>query len=80
MSATTEARHARAEGLDGLPPAEILSVLLDGQLGAVESVRKALPALERAARLAADKIAAGGRIVYCGAGSSGLPLILGQEK
>lgn len=72
MAATTEARHARAEGLDGLPPAEILSVLLDGQLGAVESVRKALPDIERAARLVAEKLAAGGRLIYCGAGSSGL--------
>lgn len=72
MAATTEARHARAEGLDGLPPAEILSVLLDGQLGAVESVRTAIPDIERAARLAADKLGAGGRLIYCGAGSSGL--------
>jgi N-acetylmuramic acid 6-phosphate etherase len=72
MAATTEARHARAEGLDSLPPAEILSVLLDGQLGAVESVRQALPDIERAARLAAGKLAAGGRLIYCGAGSSGL--------
>lgn len=72
MAATTEARHARAEGLDGLPPAEILSVLLDGQLGAVESVRKALPDVEKAARLAAGKLSGGGRLVYCGAGSSGL--------
>ncbi len=43
MAASTEARHEKAEGLDGLPPAEILSVLLDGQLGAVESVRKPFP-------------------------------------
>ena len=72
MAATTEARHERAEGLDGLPPSEILSVLLDGQLGAVESVRKALPEIERAARLIADKLTSGGRLIYCGAGSSGL--------
>ena len=72
MAATTEARHERAEGLDGLPPSEILSVLLDGQLGAVESVRKALPEIERAARVIADKLASGGRLIYCGAGSSGL--------
>ncbi|MGV3550563.1 N-acetylmuramic acid 6-phosphate etherase [Rhizobium sp.] len=72
MAATTEARHARAEGLDSLPPAEILSVLLDGQLGAVESVREALPDIERAAKLAAEKLSIGGRLIYCGAGSSGL--------
>ncbi|MBX9456531.1 MAG: N-acetylmuramic acid 6-phosphate etherase [Rhizobium sp.] len=72
MAATTEARHERAQGLDGLPPAEILSVLLDGQLGAVESVRMAIPDIERAAKLIAGKISAGGRLIYCGAGSSGL--------
>jgi N-acetylmuramic acid 6-phosphate etherase len=72
MAATTEARHERAEGLDGLPPAAILSVLLDGQLGAVESVRNALPDIERAARLIADRLTSGGRLIYCGAGSSGL--------
>jgi len=72
MAATTEARHERAEGLDGLAPAEILSVLLDGQLGAVESVRKALPAIEQAAHLIADRLTSGGRLIYCGAGSSGL--------
>ncbi|UVC09771.1 N-acetylmuramic acid 6-phosphate etherase [Rhizobium sp. TH2] len=72
MAATTEARHRQAEGLDGLPPSEILSVLLDGQLSAVESVRNALPSIENAARLAASKIASGGRLIYAGAGSSGL--------
>jgi N-acetylmuramic acid 6-phosphate etherase len=72
MAATTEARHRQAEGLDGLPPSEILSVLLDGQLSAVESVRGALPSIENAARLAASKIASGGRLIYAGAGSSGL--------
>ncbi|MDB5550050.1 MAG: N-acetylmuramic acid 6-phosphate etherase [Rhizobium sp.] len=72
MAATTEARHRQAEGLDGLPPSEILSVLLDGQLAAVESVRGALPSIENAARLAASKIGSGGRLIYAGAGSSGL--------
>ena len=72
MAATTEARHRQAEGLDGLPPSEILSVLLDGQLSAVESVRGALLSIENAARLAASQIASGGRLIYAGAGSSGL--------
>jgi N-acetylmuramic acid 6-phosphate etherase len=35
-------------------------------------VRAALPAIESAARLAASKIASGGRLIYAGAGSSGL--------
>ena len=72
MAATTEARHDKAEGLDGLPAPEILRVLLDGQLAAVDSIRAALPAIADAARLAADRLRAGGRLVYCGAGSFGL--------
>jgi N-acetylmuramic acid 6-phosphate etherase len=72
MAATTEARHSRAEGLDSLPPAEILTVLLDAQLGAVEAIRQAIPDIERAARTAAEKLTSGGRLIYCGAGSSGL--------
>lgn len=72
MAASTEARHERAEGLDGLPPSEILTFLLDGQLRAVESVRPALADIELAARLIAGQLRAGGRLVYCGAGSSGL--------
>lgn len=72
MPATTEARHAKSTGLDGRPAAEILSVLLDGQLSAVEAVRFALGDIERAARVAADRISGGGRLVYVGAGSSGL--------
>lgn len=72
MPGTTEARHSKAEGLDGLPPSEVLSVLLDSQLAAVQSVQHALPAIEKAARLIAEKISAGGRLIYCGAGSSGL--------
>lgn len=72
MAAITEARHERAMGLDGLPPSEILSVLLDGQRQSVESVHGALQDIELAARFIADRLSSGGRLVYCGAGSSGL--------
>jgi N-acetylmuramic acid 6-phosphate etherase len=72
MARATEARHEKAEGLDGLPPSEILSVLLDGQIRAVASLRPALPDIALAARLISGQIRAGGRLVYCGAGSSGL--------
>ena len=68
----TEARHPRARGMQDRPPAELLGDLLDAQIAAAGTVRAALPALETAAALAADTLRAGGRLGYCGAGSSGL--------
>jgi N-acetylmuramic acid 6-phosphate etherase len=68
----TEARHDRAEGLDSLAPAEILSILGESQLAAAGVVTRALPEIEEAARLMADTVRHGGRLIYAGAGSSGL--------
>jgi N-acetylmuramic acid 6-phosphate etherase len=68
----TEARHQLGLGLQALPPAEVLARLLDGQRAAAAAVAPAIPALEAAARVAADVLAAGGRLAYAGAGSSGL--------
>ena len=72
MPGATEARHGYAEGLDGLPSEAILSVIQDTQLKAAEAVRAAIPAISRAAELAAEKLKNGGRLIYVGAGSSGL--------
>lgn len=68
----TETLHPKSHGLDTLPGAEVLSVLLEAQVGAVEAVRASLPALERAAELMAECLGKGGRICYAGAGSSAL--------
>ncbi|WP_284163339.1 N-acetylmuramic acid 6-phosphate etherase [Frigidibacter sp. SD6-1] len=68
----TEHLHADAAGLDARPAAEILALLLSGQTAAVASVGAALPDIARGARLMADAIAGGGRLVYAGAGSSAL--------
>lgn len=68
----TEGRHDRARGLDALRPAEALAVLADGQKAAAAVVDGALDAIAAAARLAADTLLSGGRLVYAGAGSSGL--------
>ncbi len=68
----TEARHAAAEGLQDLPDREVLARLLAGQQAAAAAVEAALPALEAAAALATRTLAAGGRLGYAGAGSSGL--------
>lgn len=69
---STEALHPLAQGLHLAPAAQVLSRALDAQLGALAAVRPALPALERAADLAAEALRSGGKLAYAGAGSSGL--------
>ncbi len=72
MPGATEARHEHAKGLDGLPSEAILSVIQEAQLRAAEAVRAAIPSISRAGELAAEKLKLGGRLIYVGAGSSGL--------
>ena len=68
----TEGRHEQASGLDELQPVDVLRVLADSQKAAAAVVDAALVDIAAAARLAADALLAGGRLVYVGAGSSGL--------
>lgn len=69
---STEQRHVAGDGLQDLAPEAALAVLLDAQVAAAKTVRPALPALARAARAAADALIGGHRLIYAGAGSSGL--------
>lgn len=68
----TEALHFAAKGLDEKPAREILSVLIGSQIEAAKCVELAIPEIEKAARLAADALGSEGRLIYAGAGSSGL--------
>ncbi len=68
----TEARHGRAEGLDSLDPVAVLRLLGEGQAEAARVVLGSLDEMAEAARLMAGSIRDGGRLVYAGAGSSGL--------
>jgi N-acetylmuramic acid 6-phosphate etherase len=72
MPGATEARHIDAEGLDRLAPEQALDVILSAQIRAAESVREAILAISAGASLAADRLNQGGRLIYVGAGSSGL--------
>lgn len=58
------------------PTAHFAALLLASQKRAVEAVANAAPAIERAAQALAERLAAGGRLVYIGAGSSGLIALL----
>lgn len=68
----TEGRHDGARGLDERRPVDALKVLADGQKAAAAVVDAVLGDIAAAARLAADALSSGGRLVYAGAGSSGL--------
>jgi N-acetylmuramic acid 6-phosphate etherase len=68
----TEGRHEQAAGLDERQPVDVLHVLADAQKAAAGVVDAALADIAAASRLAADALVSGGRLVYVGAGSSGL--------
>lgn len=71
MSAT-ETISPLYTGLDHRGDEEILDAFLEGQDRAIAAVRAARPALVAAARRIVARLADGGRIVYVGAGSSGM--------
>lgn len=68
----TEALHPLAEGLHLAPAAQVLARALSAQQAALAAVGPALPAVERAADLAATALRGQGKLAYAGAGSSGL--------
>ncbi len=65
---TPDSRHA---DLDLYPTDELVAVLVDDQINAVNAVRAASAAIARAVTAAVPRIAAGGRLIYVGAGTSG---------
>ncbi|ACP27254.1 predicted sugar isomerase [Sinorhizobium fredii NGR234] len=71
-AAKTEERHDKAKGLDVMHPALALRLLASGQQAAAKSVDAAIEAISSAAAIAADVLSRGGKLVYAGAGSSGL--------
>ncbi len=68
----TEAKNGKADRLDVLAPAAVLELLATGQQEAAKAVDKASGSIARAAEMVADTLRAGKKLVYAGAGSSGL--------
>jgi N-acetylmuramic acid 6-phosphate etherase len=68
---STEAVHPRAGKLDTLAPEAIAALMLTEEAKAISAARSQAEEIGRAARLVANKLAAGGRLVYVGAGTSG---------
>src|SRR5260370_473949 len=67
----TEALNPRARHLDTMAPEEIARLMLSEELKAVRAAGTPAHQIGKAARLVARRLAAGGRLVYAGAGTSG---------
>jgi N-acetylmuramic acid 6-phosphate etherase len=67
----TEAVHPKAAKLDTLAPEAIAALMLSEEAKAVRAAQARGDEIGAAARLVADRLAAGGRLVYVGAGTSG---------
>ncbi|MES1205669.1 MAG: hypothetical protein ABUS79_06995, partial [Pseudomonadota bacterium] len=67
----TEARHPLTGDLDSWRPEDIVKLMLDEEITGVRAARARAAQIGRAAQLCADRLAAGGRLVYVGAGTSG---------
>jgi N-acetylmuramic acid 6-phosphate etherase len=67
----TERPSPRYSTIDLWSSAEILDAMLEGQFAAVSAVYAARPALCAAASAIEERLRAGGRLVYAGAGTSG---------
>ncbi len=72
----TERQSGRAAGLDLWPTDEVVDALLDGQLAATAAVHATSGAVTAAVDAMAGRLAAGGRLAYAGAGTSGRLAVL----
>lgn len=67
----TEARSPALADLDQRPTVEVVEAVVDGHDEVVAAVRRAAPAIARLADAVAERLRAGGRLIYVGAGSAG---------
>lgn len=67
----TERPSPRYANIDRWEPRDVLDAMIEGQFAAVAAVRAARPQLLRAALAMEERLRAGGRLGYAGAGTSG---------
>lgn len=73
---STEAISPRYADLDLWPTRDAVAAMLEGQLAAAAAVQAAADAIAQAAEAAATRLSANGRLIYCGAGTSGRLAVL----
>ena len=67
----TEQRNPNSMGIDQQPTLQILEIMNTEDATVAGVVRQTLPAVAQAVELIADRLRAGGRLIYIGAGTSG---------
>jgi N-acetylmuramic acid 6-phosphate etherase len=67
---TTEQRLPDLQGFETWSSERILQTLLAGQRRAIDAVEDAIPSIAEASKIVASSLAAGGRLIYAGAGTS----------
>ena len=67
---TTEQAVDASRGIDTWESVEILNALVTGQERAIAAVRSAIPQIASAATMLAQRLSAGGKLAYAGAGTS----------
>jgi N-acetylmuramic acid 6-phosphate etherase len=70
-AAPGDPEHPRAAMLDTYPADEVVRLLIDEEGAAIKAAKAAAPAIAQASRLLAERLAAGGRLVFVGAGTAG---------
>ena len=68
---TTEARNPASEKIDTLSPLEIVRLMNAEDARVAEAVGREAEPIARAIEVIADRLRAGGRLIYIGAGTSG---------
>ncbi len=71
MTSNTESPNPQHAELDRYPVEQLVDAFVDDQINAVNAVRASRADLARAVRAAVPRLAAGGRLIYVGAGTSG---------
>ena len=67
----TEMRNEKTMHIDKASTSEMISLLHNENYNAVRAIDAALPEIERAVDMIADRMTKGGRLIYMGAGTSG---------
>jgi N-acetylmuramic acid 6-phosphate etherase len=71
VASPTEERNPRTTDIDRLPVLELLEKINDEDAAVPAAVRRALPQVAELVSIAVDRLRAGGRVHYFGAGTSG---------
>jgi N-acetylmuramic acid 6-phosphate etherase len=67
----TERQNSASSDLDKMSALEIATLMNRQDAGVLRAVRQALPAIAKAIDVVRDRLAAGGRLIYVGTGTSG---------